>query len=516
MRNRIRTPKFKHGSTSAILAVLVIAAIVILNVIAAALAQRYDWMYKDMNKSLVYELGEDYKEYVANYVIPDVERVRDENQSAEKVQIIFCDSEQNLKADATQKYVYGSILDLCEIFGDYIEIDFIDIFEEPSVARSYGVSTTADVVCAFNGKFETINIDSFFILDSTGTDYVAYNGEKMIVAALMSVTQKYTPVCYITANHGEQFSDYQLMLSLIESGYTFATIDLAAEDIPEDCELLITFDPKQDFLAADDVSSVSEVDKLEKYMNNGGKYMIFLSADTFISGARPNLEAFLADWGVSYAHKRGADGIEECYLIKDSSNSTTVDGYTVISKVADNNVAANIMGELMRPSVFGNSGSINIAGGFEKNSDGAFSANINGNERTISPLFVTYASAEAYADGRAVARASDEPFILMSISEQVCDNGDSAYLLASASVEFACEGAMKSASLGNSRAMTMIYSFMGKENAPTSLTIKPFESTDIESLSTQKANSLTLVLALVPAALFGVGGAIVLIRRRYL
>ena len=516
MKNKIRTPKFKHGSTAVILSVLVIAAVVILKIIAAALAQRYEWMYKNMSGSLVYELSENYKEYITVHVIPEVERARAEDGGKEKIKIIFCDSEENINSDSTQKYVYGSIIDLCALFEDYIEIDFINIWEQPTVARAYGVSTTLDIVFEFSGSFETISTTDLFIVDSTGSAYSAYNGEKLIAAALMRVTQEHTPVCYITANHGEEFSDYQLMLSLVEAGYVFSTIDLSADDIPEDCELLITFDPKQDLLAADEFSSISEVDKLEAYMNNGGKYMVFLSADTFISGARPNLEAFLADWGVSYAHKTGAEGLEECYLIKDSANSTTIDGYTVISTVADNKVADAIAGRLERPSIFGNSGSINIAENYSKTSEGAYSAEISGNKREVSPVFVTHSSAEAWAGGRAVDRADDEPFILMTVTEQKCENGKTAYLVASASVEFVMEGAMKSASLGNSRAIAMIYSFMGKDNAPSELIIKPFESTDMESLSTKKANSLTVTLAIVPAILFGVSGAVVLIRRRYL
>ena len=57
---------------------------------------------------------------------------------------------------------------------------------------------------------------------------------------------------------------------------------------------------------------------------------------------------------------------------------------------------------------------------------------------------------------------------------------------------------------------------MGKENAPVELVFKPFASTDIESLTTSSANTITLVLALVPALLFGVLGAVVTVRRRNL
>ena len=368
----------------------------------------------------------------------------------------------------------------------------------------------------FDSKHETISITDFFISDEASSAYVAYNGEKIFAAALMRVTQENTPVCCITANHGEQFSDYQLLLSLVQAGYVFSYIDLSANDIPEDCELLITFDPKQDLLAAGEYSSISEADKLEAYMNNGGKYMVFTSADTFISGARPNLEAFLEKWGVSFAHKTSEDGLEECYLIKDPENSTAVDGYTVISQAASNAVAQGILSGLESPNVFGNSGSINIAEGFTLSSDGVYSSVQNGLDRSISPLLVTSSSAEAWAAGRAVKRADDEPFTLMTVTTQECANGETACLLASASVEFAGESAMSSAVLGNSRAMSMIYKFMGKTNAPTELVLKPFASTSIESLSSADAKKITFALTLSYALIFAVTGTVVLIRRKHL
>ncbi len=511
----MQTSKIRHGTSSVVLLALVLVAVVMLNVIVALLAQRYDWMYKNMNIPVVYTLSDDYAEYVREVVVPEVDRVRAQTGTGEKIKIIFCDSKEILESGSTEKYVYGSIIDLCDLFPDYIEIEHLNVWEQPTVAREYGVTSTRDVVCEFDGRFETISINDFFISDATASSYVAYNGEKMLAAALMRVTQENTPVCYVTANHGEQFSDYQFLFSLVQAGYVFSYIDLSIDDIPKDCDMLVTFDPKQDLLSANEFSSVSEADKIEEYMNRGGKYMIFTSADTFISGGRPNLEAFLEKWGVSFAHRAGENGLEECYLIKDPQNSTTVDGYTVMSKIADNATAEQIFGDLERPNVFGNSGSINIADGFE-GVDGVYSSSKSGFERKISPVLVTYPSAEAWAGGRAVERADEEPFTLMTLTTQECENGKTAYLVASASVEFASEGAMNSAVLGNSRAMSMIYSFMGKENAPTELVFKPFASTEIESLSSADAKNITLALTITPAVIFAVLGAVVLIRRKHL
>ena len=104
----------------------------------------------------------------------------------------------------------------------------------------------------------------------------------------------------------------------------------------------------------------------------------------------------------------------------------------------------------------------------------------------------------------------------MTVTTQECENGETAMLLASASVDFAGESAMKSAVIGNSRAISSIYKFMGKENSPSEIVFKPFASTDIESLTTSSANTITVVLALIPVLLFGISGVVVTVRRRNL
>ena len=58
-KNVFNNRKFKHGSVSVALTVLIIAAVVILNVIASALATRFSWMYLDMTAEGLYTLSDD-------------------------------------------------------------------------------------------------------------------------------------------------------------------------------------------------------------------------------------------------------------------------------------------------------------------------------------------------------------------------------------------------------------------------------------------------------------------------
>jgi hypothetical protein len=78
MKIKTNTRKIRYGGVSLILTALVLIAVVILNVIVAALGQRYEWMYKDMTSALVYSVSEDYENYISDFIVPDVIRVRKE------------------------------------------------------------------------------------------------------------------------------------------------------------------------------------------------------------------------------------------------------------------------------------------------------------------------------------------------------------------------------------------------------------------------------------------------------
>ena len=505
---RINKNQLKYGGMSVFLTVLVLVAVVILNVIVAALAGRYDWMYRDMTKSAVYSISDNCRSYLEEYVMPHLD-------GEEKINVIFCNNRESIESDLSQKYIHDSFYEIQAMFPSRIDIEYLNIWEEPKLAREYGVTSSTDVICIANDRHETMNLEDFYVFEVTNnTSPIAYNGEKIIASCMMRVTQETTPKCYLTANHGESFGDYELIRAMVEAGYSCAFLDLSSSDIPEDCEILVTYNPKQDFIISDGFSEISEIDKLDAFMANGGKYMFFASADTFVSGGHKNLEEFLSSWGVNYMHKKGSEGVEECYLIKDSSNSITVDGYMVVAEYSGEGIGKEMLKDLSYPNVFGNSCAISFSEGFL--SDGKSNYVNKETLRTVSPLLLSHKSAEAWAGGRAVARAAEEPFVLMSVSTAECENGKQAYLIASASTEFVNEDNMQSSVLGNSRTVARILQSMGKENVPSDLVFKPFESTEIESITTSTANTLTVVLTVIPALVFTVWGAVVLIRRKNL
>ena len=336
---------------------------------------------------------------------------------------------------------------------------------------------------------------------------VAYNGEKRLAVAMKAVLSANAPVCYFTMNHGESMSDYSLMFAATDAGYMVNYLDSLSFDIPADCDLLISYNPVQDFAARDSVTGISEIEKLDAYLSRGGKMMVFVSADTFAAGSFGNLEGFLADWGVTFDHAKGASGVEECYSIRDTAHSLSTDGYTILGKVADTGRAGEMMRQVTGTVRLANATGISPADGWSVAGNQWSSG-----ERTAYALLRSYPGAEAWAGGRAVAR-TDEGFNLITLT-QAGESGSAGSLLVCSSVEYAKEAAMQSGVYDNETLLLAAVEAMGKTDTPMHLASQPFSDRSIHILTTAAARRITVALAAVPAGLSLAVGLVVLVRRK--
>lgn len=512
MRRIAKKRQIQYGGVTVVLAILVVAAIVIVNVIFSSLCQRYK-IYIDMNKNFTYALTGDCRDYLRQYVISEMDRQRSEGNNS-KAAFIFWDDKENIESEMIQRLVLDSAVEISNSFPDYIEIEFIDVWENPSLARKYGVTASTDVVFVCGDRHNVMKLSDFYVFDSSDSSTpIAYNGERRLASGLVRTVREKSRVCYLTINHGETLNDSSFLSLIADGGYNYTYLDLLNFDIPDDCDLLITYNPTQDFTSSDSVSAVSEVEKIRKYMDGGGKYMVFVSADTFAAGSHENFEGLMSEWGVKFMHSSSEDGSEACYNIKDSAHSTTVDGYTILAQKASSGRGARLLLNVDRNNLFGNSACITAADGYASDGDGNYISDINKN-RIFSPLIVSHSSAEAWAGGRAVARAGSDGFTLMSLTEQENSNGINSQLIVCASTYFGSEAALQSTVFGNTQTIYSVMKYMGNESVPENLTFKPFAVSKIVSVTTATSTWVTVLLVAVPALALLCAGILVLVRRK--
>ena len=487
----------RHGGVTAALTVLVVVIAILLNASVTTLAMRYGW-FLNMNPTALYPVTDTCYDYLDAYVIPDAK---------EDIRIIFCDDEKNIRADDTLAFVLNTAEELAERYPDTVTIEYLNVWENPKIARAYGVKASTSVVVASGDAHRVCTLRDFFLFPANNSEQpVAYTGEKRFAVAMKAVVSPDAPVAYFTLNHGEAMEDYALMYAVTDAGYMINYLDALSFDIPEDCGLLISYNPARDFTAVDGVSGVSEIDKLDAYLAEGGKFMCFVSADTFAAGGFDNIESYLSEWGVTFAHDTGAEGVEECFAIRDTAHALTTDGYTLVGRIPSAGQGSEIMADLNGTLRASNATVITVADGFAP-SNGDY---VKGS-RTLMPLLRSYAGAEAWAGGRPVDRTS-EGYNLVTLTKDTATGG---FVLACSSTEFASESTLQSGVYDNGPFLLTAMEAMGKEEIPIELKSQPFADETIHILTTAQARNITIALVGVPVLAVLIVGLIVLVRRKF-
>ena len=487
----------RHGSVTVALTVLVVVTTFLLNFAVSTLAVRYGW-FINMNPTLLYPVTDTCFDYLNTYVIPDAE---------EDIRIIFCDDQDNIEADQTMSYIQNTALELADAYPDTVKIEYLNVWENPKLAREYGATSDTSVVVASGDEYRVCNLRDFFLFPAGDTENpVAYNAEKRFAVAMKAVVSPDAPIAYFTLNHGESVTDYSLLYAVTDAGYLISYLDSLSFDIPEDCGLLVSYNPTRDFTVTDGVSGTSELDKLDAYLNQGGKFMFLASADTFAAGGYPHSEGDLAKWGVTFAHSTGEEGIEECFAIRDTAHALTTDGYTLVGQLPTEGRGGEIMKNLNGTVRVANATVIRIAEGFSA-ANGSF---VSGS-RTLSPLLRSYGGAEAWAGGRAVDRTT-EGYNLVTLTE---DAATGASVFVSASTELAGESSLQSGVFANGSFLLTAMEAMGKTGIPTALKSQPFSDSTIHTMTTATARNITIALVALPMLVAALVGCIVLIRRKF-
>ena len=487
----------RHGGVTVALTVLILVVVILLNASVTTLAMRYGW-YINMNPTLLYPVTDTCYDYLDEFVIP---------RADEGIRIIFCDEEENIRADVTQSYVLNTAEELATRYPDTVVIEYLNVWENPKIAREYGVTASTSVVVASGEESRVCTLRDFFLFPAGDTENPsAYNGEKRFAVAMKAVVSPDAPMAYLTLNHGESTQDYALMYALTDAGYMINYLDALSFDIPADCGLLVSYNPARDFTAVDGVSGVSEIDKLDAYLKKGGKFMYFVSADTFSAGGFANIETYLEGWGVTFAHDTGAEGVEECFAIRDTAHAITTDGYTLLGTIPGTGKAPSLMTDVEGVIRVANATAIQIPETFVS-SNGDY---ISGT-RTLTPLLRSYAGAEAWAGGRPVDRTA-EGYGLMTLTQ---DSATGASVLVCSSTEFAIEATLQGGGYGNASLLLSALFAMGKDEIPVTLKSQPFSDDTIHIMTTAQARTVTIALTVIPVLIVTVWGAIVLIRRKF-
>ncbi len=540
--NILHSKKFKHGSVSIALVIVIVAAVILVNAIFTALSDKYLW-YVDMTAESIYTLSDAAKDLLAA-----------EFNTAKPVLITFCAEKDILEQSAEQRMAHNTLRDIANLY-DNIEIRYVDIYTNPSAVAAYKVHTSQainsqSIIIASenaNGTMEcrVHSLSSLFSVDSSTGMATGYNGEQKLISSLLAVTQDQMPIACFTTNHEEANNEnlYYLAQTLYDTGYEFQGVDLATEDLPAEARLLVIFDPQSDFLSAND--NVDELAKIDKFLADKNALMVFVDDETPWH-KMPNLDDFLIEWGIEAARYDEAQDNnrenDENLLIQDKTHSFDDNGYTVTASFVPvtSGFGYSLTSGITSKSnpktvVLKKTTAFKVPEGYvpEKLDDGtsawSYSTSGNGIVRTCYDVLLSSADAVAIAGNEklrekqlstmGMTTASIIPFSYMRVTAQeyndsVTGEQSFSYVLACASTGFAEAGALSS-SYGNHQLITYACSMMGRDVVSVSLDYKPFASTEIKNLVAADATQYTIVLTVVPAAIVFIAGVVIMVRRKY-
>ena len=193
-------------------------------------------------------------------------------------------------------------------------------------------------------------------------------------------------------------------------------------------------------------------------------------------------------------------------MVQDPSGSLTSDGYTIYGQPVATGHSAQLLKDLNRPVIFKNATAITAAQGYVNNGDGSYTKG----DRTLYSLYQSGEDSACWTNGKRVYSGS---VTLMSLTEQKNATGSS-FVGVVTSTDFSEEQFLQSAVYGNTDAMMRTFETVGMELTTEGLTIKPFASTDISTITTAQMLRWTIGLSVTPAVVLTALGIVILVRRR--
>ena len=555
----------KSAKVLTLITCIVVAAVIVFNVVFSIIGDTA-MLYFDISRikyntgtTNLYTLSDYCKDVIEDRAVSKIYGFNQQTGKDQKVKIIFCADRDVVEKNELTRYVSYTARAIAKSFPEYFEVSYINIVKNPSAVQKYKTTSAStinnsDVIVEFGSEYLVQGIKSFYLTDTDTDEIWAYNGEKRLAAMILSVTAAETPICCITYNHGELLfengdevkvkEEYTTFIRLIEgAGYAVRFIDLEKDDIPEDCRMLITFAPTEDFKGYGNFgeSGISEIEKLDKYLDASNAFFYICDADT---PSLKLLDEYLEEWGIVVKRSKDLADQTHNFRVEDIKNATTVDnGKTFVGNYAIGGTGASLTQDMRDRNyppnvIFGNSAIIEPPSEtyvklYSKAENGSsdpsyeyFSYFRNGVSREMFSVFTSFDTANAYAGGEVEIATPSNLFRLMTVTHELRyvqeDNyttiDQPTYVISLASTEFLTNEVLDSTAYGNTDVVLSVLRNTGNEIVPVNVPLKAFYEYNVQSNAAYVQSNPAVwfwCLAIIPPMAALVACVVVTVRRKY-
>lgn len=270
----------KTGILSVSITLAVVLCLVVLNVLAAVVTEKYP-VKLDLTSDKVFQLSQDSIDYLSGM------------ESA--VEITVLNTRDGFAQGGDYFEQAMSVIEQYAKYNQNITIKFVDILANPAYTSQYpDLDLSINDILVQSGEntnrltaYDIFNVETSWY----GGSITSSKAEQAMTGAILNVTDQNKIKVAFLSGHGENGGD-TLKDLLEKNGFETVEVSLQTEGVPEDASFAVMSAPRSDI-------SADEAAALDKYLENGGAYgKNFFYFAALEQGELPNLETWLAKWGL--------------------------------------------------------------------------------------------------------------------------------------------------------------------------------------------------------------------------
>ncbi len=275
--------KTKKTIVSVVITVLSLTVIILANIIASALTEKYGIFTADITSMQAFELTEQSRQIAENV--------------KKNVKITFLSEKRDYEnRDPYCKQTSVIANELARHSDGKISVEYVDIVTNPTAASVYGDTSLSanDIAVSCGDKIKILKVSDLFTFEVYSAEYQyisSSQSEQVIDNAIVTVTSDSVTKTAIVSDNSSKDYEY-FVQTLEENNYEVSELSLEDDEIESDIQMIIIYEPEKDF-------TENALLKLEKFLvndENFGKNLIYVPDIKGIEHKK--LDSFISMFGI--------------------------------------------------------------------------------------------------------------------------------------------------------------------------------------------------------------------------
>lgn len=277
--------RFKYGSLATVITIVFIAIVVLANVMASMLLERFP-VKIDLTPEGIFSISQQSIDYL--------------KKLDKDVEVTVLANESTLSTSSKEAKQVVEVINKYAQYTDKIKIKYVDPDKNPQVMSEFNNLYKGDL----SSKFVVLRcgdkvraLEQSDLVNYQSNDYysssytITSTAEKSMTSAIMNITDANPMKATILT--GESVADVSALKDLLQTnGYDVEEVDILTGTIDQTSSLVVLNSPLSDL-------NDEQITKLDNFLSNDGKLgknLLYVAA--YGQKSTPKLDAFLAEWGL--------------------------------------------------------------------------------------------------------------------------------------------------------------------------------------------------------------------------